>query len=191
MTVIDFTPATRRLVELLAGVTDAQLTNRTPCAEFSVADLVNHIDGFATAFTAAARKDFGPATSATPAAPSDLSPAWRTTVPAKLDTLAESWAEPDAWTGTTRAGGVDLDAAIMGRFALDELVVHAWDLAQATDQPYTCDQASLDVVEALVTPQANGDPSGPFGPPVAVPADAPQLDRVIGYTGRDPRWTVV
>src|SRR4051812_11303864 len=120
MTTIDFTPAARRLVDLLAGVTDAQLTDRTPCDEFTVADLINHIDGFATGFTAAARKDIGPATSAAPAASPHLSPAWRTTVPAKLDTLAESWAKPNAWEGITQAGGVDLDAAIMGRFALDE-----------------------------------------------------------------------
>ncbi|PRY41760.1 TIGR03086 family metal-binding protein [Umezawaea tangerina] len=189
MTPIDLTPAARRLAHLLAGVTDDQLTGRTPCTEFTVADLINHIDGFATGFTAAARKDIGPATSAAPAASPELSPAWRTTIPAKLDTLAESWSKPDAWEGTTQAGGVDLDAATMGRFALDELVIHAWDLARATAQPYTCDQTSLDVIEALVTPQPNGDPSGPFGPPVPVPTDAPQLDRVIGYTGRDPHWT--
>jgi len=30
---------------------------------------------------------------------------------------------------------------------------------------------------------------GPFGPVVAVPADRPLLDQVIGLAGRDPDWT--
>ncbi len=187
---IDLTPATRQLTHLLSGVTDDQLTARTPCEEYTLGDLIDHIDNFARAFTAAARKDFGPATTATPdPAASHLGPDWRTRVPARLETLAEAWAEPGAWEGDTQAGGVTLSADVMGRFALDEIVVHGWDLARATDQPYTCDQESLDVVQALVTPQPNGDPSGPFGPPFPVPADAPQLDRVIGYTGRDPHWS--
>jgi uncharacterized protein (TIGR03086 family) len=187
---IDLTPAANELVRLLSGVTDDQFTAPTPCEEFTLADLVLHIDNFTSAFTAAAAKDLGPATNGSPnSAPTELAPDWRTTIPAKVRAMAEAWSKPDAWEGTTQAGGVDLPAAVMGRFALDELVVHAWDLARASRQPFICDQQLLDVVEALVTPQPNGDPSGPFGPPVLVPADAPQLDRVIGYTGRDPHWT--
>ncbi|MCS7481959.1 TIGR03086 family metal-binding protein [Umezawaea endophytica] len=187
---IDFSPAVRRLATLLAGVTDAQLTARTPCTEYTVGDLIDHIDNFAQAFTAAATKDFGDQTTAAPApGAANLGPDWRTRVPARLEALAAAWAEPTAWDGDTQAGGVTLPAAVMGRFALDEVVVHGWDLARATDQPFTCDQPSLDVLEPLVTPQPNGDPSGPFGPAVPIPADAPQLDRVIAYTGRDPRWT--
>ena len=187
---IDFTPAVRQLVRLLSGVTDDQFATRTPCDEYTVGDLVDHIDNFALAFTAAATKDFGEQTTATPdPGAANLGPDWRTRVPARLETLADAWAKPDAWDGDTQAGGVTFPAAVMGRFALDEVVIHGWDLARATGQPFTCDQSSLDVLEPLVTPQPNGDPSGPFGPPVTVPADAPQLDRVIGYTGRDPRWT--
>ncbi|HWO60942.1 MAG TPA: TIGR03086 family metal-binding protein [Umezawaea sp.] len=187
---IDFTPAVRQLVHLLSGVTDDQLTARTPCDEYTVGDLVDHIDNFAQAFTAAATKNFGEQTTATPdPGAANLGPDWRTRVPARLEALAYAWAKPDAWEGDTQAGGVTFPATVMGRFALDEVVIHGWDLARATGQPFTCDQRSLDVLEPLVTPQPNGDPSGPFGPPVTVPADAPQLDRVLGYTGRDPRWT--
>ncbi|HEX6339446.1 TIGR03086 family metal-binding protein [Umezawaea sp.] len=180
---IDLTPAVARLTHLLAGVTDDQLAARTPCTEFTVGDLIDHVDGFAQAFSAAARKDFD-----TPTTP-DPDPDWRTRVPARLEALAEAWSKPDAWEGDTQAGGVTLPAEVMGRFALDEVVIHGWDLARATGQPFTCDDRSLDVLEALVAPQPNGDPSGPFGPPVPVAADAPQLDRVVAHTGRDPRWT--
>jgi hypothetical protein len=33
------------------------------------------------------------------------------------------------------------------------------------------------------------EPEGLFGPVVPVPADAPLFDRLLGQTGRDPRWT--
>jgi uncharacterized protein (TIGR03086 family) len=187
---IDFTPAVRQLVRLLSGVADDQFDARTPCDEYTLGDLVDHIDNFAQAFTAAATKDLGDRTTATPdSAAANLGQDWRTRVPARLEALAEAWAKPDAWEGDTQAGGVTLSAAIMGRFALDEVVIHSWDLARATNQSFTCDQNTLDVIEALVTPQPNGDPSGPFGPPVSVPVDASQIDRVVGYTGRDPHWT--
>lgn len=183
--VIDLTPAARELLRLLAGITDDQLTARTPCEEFTLGDLIAHVDDFATGFTAAATKDFATA----PAAGAELGSDWRTRVPAKVEAMVAAWADPAAWEGTTQAGGVDLPASVMGRFALDELVIHAWDLARASGQSHICDQESLDVVEALVAPQPNGDPSGPFGPVVPVPEDAPQIHRVLGYTGRDPHWT--
>ncbi len=36
----------------------------------------------------------------------------------------------------TKAGGVDLPGEVAGLVALDELVVHGWDVARATGQAY-------------------------------------------------------
>ena len=62
----------------------------------------------------------------------------------------------------------------------------------ASGQPFASDDASLDAVHAFVAPFAaagpDGAPNRPFGPVVAVPSDAPLLDRVLGLTGRDPAW---
>jgi uncharacterized protein (TIGR03086 family) len=90
----------------------------------------------------------------------------------------------------TRAGGLDLPGEVAGVIALDELVIHGWDLARATAQDYDPDKASLQTVLPFVTQAADGEPQeGLFGPPVAVPDGAPLLDRVIGLTGRDPAWS--
>jgi uncharacterized protein (TIGR03086 family) len=93
--------------------------------------------------------------------------------------------------GMTRAGGVDLPGEIAGKVALDEVIVHGWDIAVATGHDYACEteplQAALEFVRLAVAQDPNGSP-GLFGPPVPVPDSAPQLDRLLGLTGRDPAW---
>ena len=49
---LDFGPAATTMARLVTRVTDDQLTARTPCPDYTVADLVDHIGGLAFAFTA-------------------------------------------------------------------------------------------------------------------------------------------
>lgn len=118
---------------------------------------------------------------------------WRTGIPRQLAALAEAWQEPQAWTGMTRAGGVDLPGEVAGLVALDELVIHGWDVARASGQPYDPDPETLETVHGFVSQFSGPDQeearAGLFGPVVGVPSDAPLLDRVIGLTGRDPHWS--
>src|SRR6266581_4808384 len=90
-------------------------------------------------------------------------------------------------------GAADLPGEVAGLVALDEVVVHGWDVARATGQPYECDASSLEAVHAFVSqfsePGQEAARSGLFGPVVEVPDEAPLLDRVIGLTGRDPAWS--
>lgn len=116
---------------------------------------------------------------------------WRTRIPARLAELAEAWRVDEAWVGMTKAGGLDLPSEVAGVIALDEVVVHGWDLASATRQPYGVEQEQLEMVFGFVRASAEQNPDGTpglFGPPVTVPDDAPLLDRVIGLAGRDPAW---
>jgi uncharacterized protein (TIGR03086 family) len=91
----------------------------------------------------------------------------------------------------TRAGGIDLPGEVAAAVAVDELVIHGWDLARATGQDYVPDPAALRASHDFLLAAAE-DPSrggGIFGPVVPVPADAPLLDRAVGLSGRDPGWT--
>ena len=194
MTPVDLEPAARRLADLVAGVPDELLDAPTPCPAYTLGDLVEHVGGAASAFTGAAVKDLGDATSQGPSGDaSRLTDDWRTRIPRDLAALADAWRDPDAWTGMTKAGGVDLPGEVAGLVALDEIVVHGWDVARATGQPYDCDTPSLEAVNAFVSqfsePGQEEARAGLFGPVVEVPGDAPLLDRVIGLTGRDPAWS--
>jgi uncharacterized protein (TIGR03086 family) len=194
MTPVDLEPAARQLADLVAGVPDELLDAPTPCPAYTLGDLVEHVDGLASAFTGAAVKDTGDATSHAPSGDaSRLSDDWRIRIPRDLAALADAWRDPDAWSGMTKAGGVDLPGEVAGLVALDEVVVHGWDVARAAGQPYECDAASLGAVQAFVSqfsePGHEEARAGLFGPVVEVPDDAPLLDRVIGLTGRDPAWS--
>jgi uncharacterized protein (TIGR03086 family) len=194
MTLVDLEPASRRLADLVAGVPDDLLDAPTPCPAYKVGDLLDHVGGASLAFTGAAVKDTGDVTSQGPSGDaSRLSDDWRTHIPRDLVALAAAWRDPDAWTGMTKAGGVELPGEVAGLVALDELVVHGWDIARATGQAYDVDAASLEAVQAFVSqfsePGQEEMRAGLFGPVVEVPEDAPLLDRVIGLTGRDPAWS--
>jgi uncharacterized protein (TIGR03086 family) len=193
VTRIDLHPAAAELTRLVAGTRDDQLAAPTPLTDTRVDGLLAHIARFSHAFTAAASKtpygDGGP-----PPEPSDerLSPDWRTAIPGQIGGLAAAWADPTAWEGTASAGGVSAGAAEIGVIALNELVLHGWDLARSTGQPFDCDAASTAAVLAFTRSVATGPPdqrAGLFGPAVEVPDDAPDLDRALGYAGRCPDWT--
>ncbi|MDQ4007788.1 MAG: TIGR03086 family metal-binding protein [Actinomycetota bacterium] len=189
---LDLGPATRVLTDIVGNVRDDQLGAPTPCAGTTVGDLLDHVDGLALAFTEAASKTPAREGSQTPSADgSRLGSEWRGRIADRLDSLAQAWREKAAWSGMTQAGGVDLPGDVAGLVALDEVVVHGWDLAVASGQEFTGEPHLLDAayefVRAGVAENPEGTP-GLFGPPVAVPDDAPLLDRLIGLTGRDPGW---
>lgn len=186
-TTFDLAPAADELKRVLAGVRDEQLGARTPCGETPVAGLLDHLVGLTLAFARAAHNEPGGTATAEAA---NLPDDWRTRLPAQLDDLVEAWRKPDAWEGTAEAGGVEMPAPIMAAVALDELVVHGWDLAVATGQEYRADDESCR--RSLEFAGSVGDDAearaGLYGPAVPVPDDAPVLDRLLGATGRDPRW---
>lgn len=195
-TMIDLGPAALRMAELVSGVADDQLGHPTPCTDLLVADLVDHVGGLALAFTEAAEKTMDPAADQPPSADGTrLRGDWRTRTSSDLAALVDAWRSPAAWAGPTRVGGVDLPGAVAGVVALDELVLHGWDLARATGQGFGCDEATLEVLHDFIAPTAAPGQeearAGLFGPVVAVAADAPLLDRVLGLAGRDPAWRPV
>jgi uncharacterized protein (TIGR03086 family) len=179
---------------LLNGVTDDQLADPTPCPGLPVAGLLDHMMGFSLAFLWAARKSIPEGAGGAPQADAaKLDPVWRTVLPQRLAELAEAWRDPAAWEGMTEAGGVTMPAEVMGTVALDELVMHGWDLARATGQAFNCDPASTEAVLGFTSmsaePEFAASRAGLFGPVVDIPEDAPQLDRALGFAGRDPGWT--
>ncbi len=195
MTQLDLGPAAQRLAELVRNVPDDALDNPTPCPDYSLGDLVDHVGVLALAFRAAATKESNALTNGTPPLgdASHLVDDWRTRIPRDLAGLAKAWNDPEAWAGMTRIAGGDAPGAVIGQVALNELVVHGWDVAQASGQPYVSDEPSLEGARNLLAMFSGPDDDEKrgvgFGPVVKVADDAPLLDHVLGMSGRDPDWS--
>jgi uncharacterized protein (TIGR03086 family) len=164
---------------VIAGVGVEQYDDKTPCTEWTVRDLLEHMIGVvaglgaAAAGTAPARFELAPDPAAQfqGAAAANLA-AWRT--PGVLDRVVD--AGPGPMPGRALAGINLLDTA-----------THTWDLATATDQPSALPDdvahAALDASLAIVTPEMR---PGRFAPAVTVPADASPTDRLVAFLGRHP-----
>jgi uncharacterized protein (TIGR03086 family) len=190
---VDLGPAALGLAQLVTGVPDELLDAPTPCPGYSVGDLIDHVGGMAVAFTVAARKTTAERGSqGTSADASRLGDDWRMRVPHDLGSLAEAWRDSSAWSGTTEAGGLELPTEVAGLVALNELVVHGWDVARATEQAYDCDPVSLEAVyaflESFSAATSDEQREGLFGPVVEVPDDAPLVAHIVGLSGRHPAW---
>lgn len=191
---IDLAPAADRLRAVARGVTAEDLDGPTPCGDWTVRDLAGHVLGLTLAFRMAADKEVaGAPEQGAQADVVDPGGAWRERLDDRLDALVAAWRQPDAWEGMAEAGGVTMPAAVMAQVAVDELVLHGWDLASATQQPYACDPTSLEAVDAFTAamsePEQEEGREGLFGPVVDVPADASTWHRALGRSGRDPAWT--
>jgi uncharacterized protein (TIGR03086 family) len=191
---IDLEPATNCMAELVRGVRDDQLGAATPCPDYTLGDLLDHVGRLALAFAAAAAKaTSGPNMEMPTGDASHLADDWRTRIPADLGRLAEAWRDPGAWEGTTRIAGGEASASVVGQFALNELVVHGWDVARATGQHFDVDaevvEACLRAIDPISQPGMEQAREPAFGPVIDVGDDRPRLDQLLGCNGRDPGWS--
>ncbi|MCW2575959.1 MAG: hypothetical protein JWR28_828 [Modestobacter sp.] len=193
----NLTTAVRAASDLAAGplraVTPDQLTAPTPCVDYDVRALVDHLAwGAVLSQRSATRtpleRDWS---SLTPAPFLDGLPVeqWAAAVPAELDTAADAWADPAAWEGETLMGTAPMPAGVVGPMMLAEFVLHGWDLARAIGAPYDVPRGLAEATLAAVQPLAQmGRDGGWYGPELPVPADASAFDRALALTGRDPAW---
>ncbi|MEH0445654.1 MULTISPECIES: TIGR03086 family metal-binding protein [unclassified Streptomyces] len=178
--------ARERAEPVLRGVPDAALAGPTPCAEYDVKALVNHVFQVVVQFQRLAAKEeseFGEAPDRV-----GVGPDWRERLVAETDLLVAAWSAPGAEEGTT--GAMDMPARLVGSMALLDLTVHVWDLARATGQDFP--EADEAVVAELAGAVAVLEPTarrmGVFGEAVAAAEDASPFERLLARTGRDPHW---
>lgn len=83
-------------------------------------------------------------------------------------------------------GGTELPGVALANICLMETVVHGWDIARGAGLDY---EVGEDLVAAMrefaaVTINDASRAAGRFGPPVAVPPDAPAFVALLGHLGR-------
>ncbi|MFB7518186.1 TIGR03086 family metal-binding protein [Streptomyces sp. NPDC056144] len=174
--------AAAQAAPLVGGIDDASLDAPTPCSEYDVRALLNHLFAVVVNFQALAAKQ-----------PADFSEIpdrvaeadWRDRFAAEAGKLVAAWAEPGADEGTS--GAMGLPARTVGSMVLLDLTVHAWDLARATGQAFEPDPAVVDGLVGEVEKMAPmAREMSVFGDAVELPGSASVFERLLATTGRDP-----
>lgn len=176
--------AAPRTVAVVRGIADDQLDLPTPCAEYTVRDLLNHLFEVVVNFQGLAAKR--PTTWADK--PDHLGDGWRDRFEIETRRLIDAWSEPASMEGVSP--GMGLPQETVGGMALLDLTVHGWDLAVATGQPYEPAPEAVDALRELVE-QLGPLPRkmGVFAEVVPTSPGLPDVHRLLAATGRDPAWT--
>lgn len=148
----------------------------TPCPDFTCHQLAVHLmESLAS---------LGGMAGATVAMPESGS--LETKVSVMADQALSAWRDRGLEGTVTDPAGRDVPASF-GPAVLDiELLLHGWDLAQATGQTVEVSDEVVAYVSGLaeqIVPPGRG---GPFADEIAPPDGAGALDRLAAYSGRQP-----
>jgi uncharacterized protein (TIGR03086 family) len=178
------------LADVVGGITDEQRHDPTPCTEYDVGQLQDHVLGWLTNFADGFADPDGQAPRAEISeyrAPGEAAAEVRSAA-ARLDRALRGGAAQRP----LRLGQAAMPGELAAGMILWEYQVHGWDLARATGQrwcpPPEASQASLRFAPAMLTEDYQGEGKA-FAAPVEVPATASPLDRLLGRSGRDPGWS--
>lgn len=170
---------------VLAAVSADDLARPTPCADWSLGDLLAHLDDALDAFTEAAggRVWLSPASPALLVRPAASAADLR----AKTQDLMQAWSRPAA---VVEVGGVAVPATTVVLTAALEVGVHGHDVARSVGAPLTADLRRLpaplarglgEVADALVPV---GDRAGRFAAPRPARPGADDSARLLAHLGR-------
>jgi uncharacterized protein (TIGR03086 family) len=163
------------LLRVLTGVTADDREKPTPCSEFTVHQLTEHLFGSLASLGRMA----GIEVNRTP------QPTLEAAVAEVAQQVNEAWARRGLeGTVSTRAGG-ELPASMAVGILSIEYLVHGWDYAQATGQELQVSDEVAQYVHGLGTQIIPGArANGSFGPALEAQERASDLDRLIALSGR-------
>jgi uncharacterized protein (TIGR03086 family) len=188
---------------VIAGVRLEQLDLPSPCVEYSVKELLDHLVFVLHRVAALGRGDEA-------FAPNSIAAAAKDRVEWAADWRAAAIEMEDAWADETKLRNMvvlpwaTMTGAEVLSMYVSEITTHTWDIATATGQRPAWDDAVCrlglaamhrDLPMADRTPMweafkahapANLQFDPPFANAVAVPVDAPLIDQLVAWTGRQP-----
>jgi uncharacterized protein (TIGR03086 family) len=173
---------------VVSGVPEEALSGPTPCPEWDVRALANHMLGTIEAMRRVGAGEDLDEKDPWGTAGDHMSEDWREDLGTRLAAFAEAWDSPEAYEGEAMGGKVPKQ--MIGLMAFTEALLHGWDLARASAQEVAYDDGVLGAgLDAMAQIGEMGRQQGAFGPLVDLPGEATALDQVLAQAGRDPHWT--
>jgi len=152
-----------------------------PVEGWTARDVVDHLVTWLPGFLAAG----GVELPAGPSAADDPAAAWRHHADAVQALIVERGEEEF----THPFLGTQSLARTVDRFYTSDVFMHSWDLARAGGREARLDEDFAgELLGGMAAMEDVLRSSGQYGDPVPVPADAPVVDRLMGFIGRDPAW---
>jgi len=178
--------AAAEAARVVAGAAGTALDQKTPCPDWDLRTLLNHMILW-TSYSAERRAHGESVAEELMSKDFTAEPGYVQAYQAQLDKAVQAWSSPDAWAGDRDVMGNATPAADIGAMLIMEMVLHGWDIAQATGQDYRCDDAVA--ANVLQTVEAQGEMFRQyegFAAAVPVPDDATAFDHALALSGRDP-----
>ncbi|MEA3183695.1 MAG: hypothetical protein QOJ74_172 [Ilumatobacteraceae bacterium] len=163
-----------------AGITPEQLGGTTPCKSFTVTDVLDHMTTLASSYAPAFRGD----------APSSGGTSSTDDLPARfqqaMDALLDGVQSPGALQRTIETPFGLMPGSTFARLVAFDGLIHGWDLATSTQQPWDPPQEVVAEVDgfarqAIAPEMRDGDT---FAQETQPPADATPLQRLVAFSGR-------
>lgn len=185
---------------VIAAVRPDQLADPTPCSEMDVRTMIGHLVGVLDRVGALGRGE-DPFTVGDAI---ELDDRWSDAWTAAAARMADAWSDDAVLEGPMALPWIQGTGADVLASYFNELTVHTWDLAVATGQHPDWDdevmaaalaagdfipaEDRLALYEEISVSMGLDEVAVPFAEVVAVAADAPAIDRLVAWNGRDPRW---
>lgn len=174
---------------VVAEVRADQLDARTPCDEFTVYELVDHMWMALRRIGAigAGWDAFGP-TSELPSglAFDDL----KVSLNEKIETAESTWSDAALLSPLFELPWATMPGAAVLTLYVSEITVHTWDLATTLGLAVEFDDAvtgaALGLMRMALPANGRNAMLAPFHDAVPTAADAPLIDQLVAWTGRDP-----
>ena len=173
---------------LISNIRAGQWSAPTPCTDWTVRQLVNHLIGMNRVLAALLADQPPPPRPSADHAEADPAGAYRDSAAA----LQAAFGGPGVLESTYRGPLGTATGAERLKIRLYDLLAHGWDLAQATGQPAGLPDdlaaQSLAFARTQLTGQAR---PGRFGPAQIVAERAPAIERLVAFLGRPvnaERW---
>jgi uncharacterized protein (TIGR03086 family) len=174
---------------IVDGIDASQLDRPTPCGDWDVRGVLNHVTGGADMFAVCVEEGrIADERLVELISGDNLGDDFKGSFAAAAKRAMGAFERPGAADKQVTLPFGEMPAGVAMRIAIFDVTVHTWDLAKATGQSTALDPevlgAALEVGQQMLSPEMRA--SGLFGPEVAVAAGAPLQDRVAALAGRTP-----
>jgi uncharacterized protein (TIGR03086 family) len=165
--------------DVIAAVPAEKLDAATPCEQWTVRDLLEHMISVVAGLGAAA--------SGAPPAPFELSGDPATQFDGIARTTLDAWRSPGALENVIDGPAGSMPGQVYAGINLLDTATHSWDLATACGLPSALDdelaEFTLGVAQQTIAPQIR---PGRFADEVPTAAGADATARLVAFLGRKP-----